>query len=138
MNELNDFGVFIGDVYVLNYYNILVFFLVCRTTEKTVFLIELATKRYKNGIMLTKRLKPSKNALIIINNNSKRNGTYQVVPNKDLSLPIKIDMNLPIYKKALERTEFPLIGTFYATKVIDYTNRYWLLEEKLDKIKNMA
>ena len=67
MDELNDYGIFLLDIYVLNYYGIKVFFQVCKTTEKSVYLIELATKRYKNGIMLTKNFSASKKPYIILN-----------------------------------------------------------------------
>lgn len=138
MNELNVFGVFIGDVYVLNYYNILVFFQVSKTTEETVFLFELATKKYKNGIMLAKGLKASKKPLVITSNNSWTKTTYEVTPCKDLSLPVNIDYSTPIYSKALEYTDYPLTGTFYIEKITDYIDKYWISTEKLDKIKNMT
>lgn len=37
MNELNQQGIFIGDYFVLNYYDILVFFQVTKTTKNSVF-----------------------------------------------------------------------------------------------------
>lgn len=129
-DELNDYGVFISDVYVLNYYGILVFFQVCKTTEKTVFLVELGTKKYKNGITLLKGLKASKNPLIITKNNTIRKTEYEVFPQKDLSLPIQIDFNTPIYKKALEHNNNVLIGIFYAKKILDFNNVYWVVTEE--------
>ena len=59
-DELNKYDIFLLDVFVLNYYGILVFFQVCKTKKDSVFLVELATKRYKNGITLTKGFKASK------------------------------------------------------------------------------
>lgn len=141
MNELNDKSVFLGDVYCLNYYGILVFFYVSKTTAKTVYLVELGTKRYKNGIMLTKNLKASKKPYIILNNNTYTKTTYEVIPEKNLSLPIMITSDLPIYKKALDNVDFPLTGVFYAEKIFDYINRYWVVDnfnEKLDKISFLA
>lgn len=128
MNELNDNGIFLLDVFVLNYYGILVFFQVCKTTEETVFLVELGTKRYKNGIMLTKHFKAAKKPLIILNNNTHTRSTYEVVPYK-MTVPIKITFDSPLYKEALKRTELPTIGTFYAEKVFEYANKYWIVEE---------
>ena len=138
MDEINDYGVFLGDVYCLNYYDILVFFYVSKTTAKTVFLVELGTKKYKNGITLTKGFKAAKNPLVITEYNTYEKTTYEVTPNRDLSLPIRITADLPIYEKALEKVEFPMTGTFYITKVKDWANTYWVIEEKVDKIKNLA
>ena len=128
MNELNDNGIFLLDVFVLNYYGILVFFQVCKTTEKTVFLVELGTKRYKDGITLTKRFKAAKKPYIILNNNTHTRSTYEVVPYK-MTVPIMIDLDMPIYKEALKRTELPIVGTFYAEKIVDYANKYWITRE---------
>ena len=140
MDELNDFGVFLGDIYVLNYYGILVFFYVCKTTERTVFLVELETKPYKNGLILTETLKASKKPLIIVNNNTYTKTTYEVMPTKELFLPIQITTDLPIYEKALECTDYPLTGVFYISKVVNHVGKYWVCNssEKIDRIKNLA
>lgn len=127
MNELNDNGIFLLDVFVLNYYGILVFFQVCKTTEETVFLVELGTKRYKNGITLTKRFRAARKPLIILNNNTHTKSTYEVVPYK-MTVPINVTYGSPLYKKALEKTEFPITGTYYAEKVLEYANKYWITE----------
>ena len=50
MNEPNRYGIYLLDMYMLDYYGIKLFFQVCKTTENSVFLVELATKRYKDGI----------------------------------------------------------------------------------------
>lgn len=133
MNELNEYGVFLGDVYCLNYHNILVFFYVSKTTEKTVYLVELGTKKYKGGVTLLKGFKAAPKPLVILENNTYTKTTYEVTPRPDLSLPIQIKMNMPIYKKALEKTEYPLVGTFFITKIKDWANRYWVLEETTNK-----
>ena len=134
-NRLNDLDIIVLDTYVLNYYGILVFFQVCKTTEKTVFLVELGTKKYKNGITLTKNLKPSKNPLIITQNNTWRKSTYEVKPVNNHTLPIMIDTSMPIYRKAMDRLwwfDVPLSGIYYATKIIDYVNKYWVLDGQFE------
>ena len=49
---MNVHGVFLQDIYLLSYCGIKVIFQVCKTYERSVCLIELATKKYKNGISL--------------------------------------------------------------------------------------
>ena len=138
-NELNDQGVFIGDIYALNYYEILVFFEVCKTKEKTVYLVELGTKRYKNGVMFLKGYKASKRPLIITENNTRNKTTYQVRPQKDLSLPILITTDTPIYKRAKDNlVRHPQTGIFYATKIVDYINHYWVTDEEKYEVKGSA
>ena len=136
-NELNDFNIFLLDIFVLNYYGILVFFQVCKTTEKSVFLVELATKKYKNGIMLTKRLTTSKNPYIILNNNTHTKSDYEVYPSR-VGLPIEVEYNSRLYNEALEKNGVALAGTFYAVHCWDYLNKYWVSNKKLDKNNNMA
>lgn len=137
-NELNDQGVFLGDIYVLNYYEILVFFEVCKTKEKSVCLVELGTKRYRNGVMFLKGYKASKRPLIITENNTRNKTTYRVRPEKDLSLPILITTDLPIYRRARENVKNPQVGIFYATKIVDYINHYWVTDEEKYEINGCA
>ena len=128
------------DVFALNYYGILVFFQVCKVTENSVFLVELATKRYKNGIRLTKHFSASKKPYIILNNNIYTRSTYEVYPIRNgysYLLPIEVDIDSPLYQEALNRTEYPVLGTVYASPIYDYANKYWIIEdfninEKLD------
>ena len=137
-NELNDNGVFIGDIYVLNYYEILVFFEVCKTKANSVFLVELGTKRYKNGVMFLKGYKASKKPLVITENNTRTKATYEVRPRKDLSLPILITTDTVLYKHAKENVRHPSVGVFYATKIVDYMNRYWITDEEKYEINGIA
>lgn len=139
MDELNDYGIFLLDIYVLNYYGIKVFFQVCKTTEKSVYLIELATKRYKNGIiMLTKNFSASKKPYIILNNNTRRKSTYEVYPVKNgygHYLPIEVKLGSRLHEEALNRTDFPIAGTAYAVPVRDVLNKYWvddIIEEEVN------
>lgn len=142
MNELNNQGIFLLDVFMLDYCGIKVFFQVCKTTEKSVFLVELATKRYKNGIMLTKNLSVSKKPYIIINNNTRTRSTYEVYPinmdmeNREYWLPIEIKINSRIYKEA--RKEYSPIGIAYAVPIRDFLNKYWLEDEEIEKIEEIS
>ena len=137
MNELNDSNIFLLDIFVLNYYGILVFFQVCKTTEKSVFLVELATKRYKNGIMLTKRLRTSKNPYIILTNNTHTKSDYEVYPSR-MGLPIEITYGSKLHREAEKINGFAITGTFYAVHCWDYLNKYWVSSEKIDKNGNWA
>ena len=135
MNELNQQGIFIGDYFVLNYYDILVFFQVTKTTKNSVFLIELATKHTKYGIMLTKRLKPSKNPLIIQKNNTSTKTQYEVYPtklnDKEYWLPIYINYGDKIFELASKQTDFPAYGYAYACRINEVINKYWEEPKKM-------
>lgn len=129
MNELNRNGIFLLDIYLLDYYGIKVFFQVCKTTRDTVYLVELATKVTKEGIMLTKRIKASKKPIIIRLNNTPTKSKYEVKPiklnGKDFWLPIAINYNDPIYEEAQKYHEYPVSGIAYAVPIKDVLNKYW-------------
>ena len=132
MNEINKYGIFLLDIYLLNYYGVKVFFQVCKTTKETVFLIELATKETKEGIMLTKRIKASKKPLIIRENNTHTKSKFEVKPiqlnslnRNDYWLPIDIKVGDPIWNEAQKYNEFPAFGVAYAVKITDVINKYW-------------
>ena len=135
MNELNKYDIFLLDVFVLNYYGILVFFQICKTTKNTVFLVELGTKKYRDGITLTKNLKTAKNPYIILNNNTHTKSQFEIYPvkiEKEPWLPIEIGVNSRLFKEALNRTDFPLVGTVYAVPLRDYANKYWVNEIEMN------
>lgn len=136
-NELNDQGVFLGDIYVLNYYEILVFFEVSKTKHNRVYIFELGVKKYKEGYTLLNGRKRAKKPLVITKNNTYEKTTFVTYPQKDLSLPIRITSDMPIYKKAQERVKNPVLGTFYLTKVLDedLRNHYWTADEEKYEIK---
>ena len=134
MDEINKQGIFLLDIYMLDYYGVKVFFQVCKTTENSVFLVELATKRYKNGIMLTKNLNASKNPYIILNNNTRTKSTYEVSPTKldtnEYMLPIEVKINSKLYLEAQKHISYPIYGTAYAVHIKDYLNKYWINEQE--------
>lgn len=136
-DELNECGIFLLDIYLLDYYGIKTFFQVCKTTKKTVFLVELATKTTKNGIMLTKRIKASKKPLIIRSDNAYTKSTYEVKPinmnGKDFWLPILIKYGDPIHIEAEKYDDFPVCGYAYAVPIKDVINKYW--EKPIDIVK---
>lgn len=128
-NELNDYGIFLLDIYLLDYYGVKVFFQVCKTTQKTVYLVELATKMTKYGIMLTKHIKASKKPLIVRLNNTYTKTQYEVKPinlnDKEFWLPIPINYGDPIHKEAKKYCDFPACGIAYAVPIKDVINKYW-------------
>lgn len=128
-SELNEQGIIIGSFYVLNYYGVYVFFRVCKTTKKSVYLIELATKKHKDGVVLTKGFKPTKKPYIVQNNNTWRNSIYEVFPTQDKLLPIEIYYGSKLYNEALKNTKYPVCGTAYAEPVQDIWKWYWIKDE---------
>lgn len=135
-DELNEQGIFLLDIYMLDYYGIKVFFQVCKTRKNSVYLVELATKRYKNGTMLTKTIKASKKPIIITSNNTYTKSTYKVYPVKlynEYWLPIDIKYGSSINNLAKEYVDYPSFGTAYAIPIKDYLNKYWEQREKKQK-----
>lgn len=133
-DELNEFDIMLLDTYILDYYGIKVFFQVCKTKPKSVCLVELATKKTKYGIMLTKQIKASKKPLIITENNTYTKSQYEVYPinlnGDEYWLPIPIDRNSPIYKEALQYEDCPSCGIAYAVPIKEIINMYWDCPEK--------
>lgn len=141
MNDmLNDYGIFIADIYLLSYCGIIVFFQVCKTRKKSVYLVELATKKYKNGTMLTKTIHASKKPLIIKQNNTIRKTTYEIYPiqiDNEYLLPIPVNYGDDLYREAEKYVDYPPTGYVYAVPIKDYGNKYWyngITKEKKYKI----
>ena len=138
-NELNKYGIFLLDIYMLDYYGIKVFFQVCKTTRETVYLVELATKVTKYGIMLTKTIKPSKKPYFVRYNNTYTKSEYQVKPinlkDKQIWLPIEIKYTDKIYEEAKKYYDYPVWGYAYAVpmKLDDVLNKYWELPKEKEK-----
>ena len=136
--ELNESGIFLLDTYLLDYYGVKVFFQVCKTTKHSVYLVELATKKTKYGIMLTKRIKASKKPLVILKNNTYTKSEYEVTPinlnGKEYWLPIEIHYGDLIHQEAEKYYDFPAVGYAYAVPIKDVINKYWetptLIEEE--------
>lgn len=142
MDELNQDGIFLLDIYLLDYYGIKVFFQVCKTTKNTVYLVELATKRTKQGIMLTKRIKPTKKPLIILKDNTYTKSQYEVNPvrliQSECWLPIQIKYGDPIFREAERIMKYPACGYTYAVPIKDVINKYWKAPKKPKIEENVA
>lgn len=128
-NDLNVYGVFIGDVFQLHYYGINVFFLVCQTEVEKVYIAELKTKTIKidgeKVDMLTKRMRYADKPYIVKENNNMTYTRYAVTPveiNNNVYLPIEIDFDSDLYKEAIKLNDYVIWGTAYAYKVEDYYN----------------
>lgn len=128
---MTDTDIKLLDLYILSYYDIKVVFQVCRTTPTSVFLIELATKKYKDGFTLTKTFKASKKPLIITNNNTFTGSTYEVIAIRpDKKLPIRISLANKIFYEAQKYDPYPKTGTALAIPFDDYMNTYWKKPKK--------
>ena len=139
MNEfMTDTGIYITDLYLLSYCGMKIIFQVCKTTPKTVFLVELATKRYKDGYTLTKTYKPSKKPLIIKENNVFTKSTYEVAAiREDKKLPIRIGMNSDVFWEAQKYVKYPRRGTFLAVPFTNHRNTYWKKPKLLERKENI-
>ena len=117
MNEINEQGIMLLDVYAIKYNNSMVFFQVCKTKKNSVTLIELASKPYLDGIMLDPAMVASKKPIIIKKNNTFTKSTFEVKPikwEKDYWLPIEFNGFV-----------------YYAVPLKDYRNKVWtVLPEK--------
>lgn len=127
-------GIKLLDLYLLSYCGLKVIFQVCETTERTVTLIELATKKYKNGYTLTKKYKASKKPLVIKGDNVFTRSNFKVVAiREDKKLPIKIDMTTKLFWEAEKYVDFPKVGIFLAAPFLDHINTYWAKPQKKEK-----
>ena len=130
---VNKHHVYIQDIYILSYYGIKVVFQVAKVTENSVFLVELATKRYKDGLTLTKGLKTSKKPYFVKGNNTRSGTTFEVFTREDKTLPIRIWYDSDIFWEAAKRVSAPLVGTCLAIPFNDkYLSAYWIIEKEID------
>lgn len=116
-----------GDVYLLNYFGKLVFFSVCEVGTETVKLVELATYYYKDGVMLYNDLRLSKTPYFVKKNaRTKSDYSVTVEEGKEGVLPIYVPYDCRIIKEV----STPMTGIFYAEKITNYRNIYFINEEK--------
>ena len=139
---MTDTGIYLLDLYLLSYSGMKIIFQVCKTTKKSVFLIELATKRYKGGYTLTDTFHATKSPLIVVDKNVFTKSTYEVpATRKDKKLPIRILYGSRAYNEATKYVKYPKFGTFLAVPFLDYMNTYWKAPKKLkcdiDKFKEL-
>ena len=115
------------------------FFTVVWTKKDRVYLIELATKKYKNGIRFTKKIRATKHPLVILEKNVYRKSEYfvfpaNIVPN-EVWLPIEVKYGSKLYKEACKRTPYPICGTAFAKPVNigDFCNKYIVTDPPKDE-----
>ncbi len=131
--NMNKDGVFLQDIYLLSYCGLKVIFEVCKTYDHSVCLIELATKNYKDGISLTKYVRPTFYPLVITKHNRFSKSTFEVFTRPDKKLVIPIDTNTRLYWEALKYVPNPPVGRFLAVPFPDYLKTYWKKPKKLKK-----
>lgn len=138
-DELNDFGIRIQDAFLLDYYGVKVFFRVCGTTKDSVFLVELAQKRTKWGIQISRTLKGSKNPLVVLKGNDSVHSRYEAFPESvsgSVRLPIRVDYGDPLHREAMNYAEFPACGYAYAVPLNkpmhELLDMYWEVSEKVN------
>ena len=124
-----------GDVYLLNYYGVLVFFSVCWVGAESVRVVELASYSYKNGKMLYSDMRLSKKPYFV-RKNVRTKSDYEIMLNEECErgvLPIYVPYGCRLYCDVLsKRVDIPTTGLFFAEKVSDYRNIYFIssVEEK--------
>ena len=128
---------FFGDIYLLNYCDILVFFQICDVKAETVKVVELATYPYENGVMLYRDLRVSKKPYFV-KRNVRSKSDYEITLEEGMeeSLPIWIDCDSTIYKEAVaNRTYLPATGVFYAEKISKALDTYFVAAELEEQIE---
>lgn len=141
-DELNDYGIFLTDKFILNYYNIIVIFDVCGTTKNSVILYELETKKTeingKNAVILDKKLSPSKKTYFVpVDENSFTKSRFEIQPtylNGELRIPLAVPYGSKLYNKAVEEGhQYPAYGIVYAEPLKEFRNIYWIVEKEEKK-----
>lgn len=138
-DELNKYGITLGDFYLLNFCGILVFFEVAKTRENSVYLVELKSEDYLDGTMISRKIQASKDPLVVLENNTYRKTTYEVYPQLNFGqywLPIKVDYGSKLFKAAEKQGLNPFPGTFYAEPMPDCYRKYF--KKNIKYIKNYA
>lgn len=128
-DNLNIYGVFIGDIFQINYYGINIFLMVAKTEAEKVYIVELGTKSVKieneEYDVSCGRLKYSKNPYIVKENNNITYTKYGVVPIEkkgEVFLPIKVSYGSKLYKDAEKINDGVVCGTVYAYKIDQFYN----------------
>lgn len=116
-----------GDVYLLNYFGILVFFSVCDVGVETVKLVELDSHSYEDGFMLYDDLRLSKHPYFV-KKNVRTKSDYEITVEEGAEgfLPIYVGYE----NKICEKVRIPITGIFYAEKITNYRNIYFINEEE--------
>lgn len=129
----NEYGIGFGDIFVMWYQGIYVFFYVCRSLAEQVCVFELANKRRiikgKKVQILCPGLKPTRSPKIITKGNCWYKSMFWVTIKDSDHIIIPIDNTMPIYHKV----KYPYLGYCEATKIPDeekangVLNYYWEL-----------
>ena len=128
--------VHVNKVYAINYYGIVVVFQVCGFGPKgAVYLVELATKKYKEGIALTENLETAKKPLVVKEKNTRNKSRFKVYPTRNGYLPIYIGMKTELFWEALKYEENPEMGYVLAVPFNDFLHTYWNKPQKIIKEK---
>lgn len=130
---MNKDGVFLQDIYLLSYCGFKIIFEVCKTYDHSVCVIELATKKYKDGITLTKWIRPTLHPLVVLGPNRFAKSTFEVQTRSDKKLVIYIGPQHRLYWEALKYVDMPPTGKFLAVPFPDYLKTYWKKPKKLKK-----
>lgn len=133
---MNEDGIFIQDMYLLSYCGIKVVFEVCETFPHSVRIIELATKKYKNGISLTKWIRPSKHPLVVTGPNTFEKSTYEVNTRQDKKIEIVVTRASRLFWEATKYVDCPLVGKFLAVPFPDYRDTFWKKPRNMKEEEN--
>ena len=119
------------DIYMLDYYGIMVFFEICDVCEETVKLVELATKPYKDGVILYDDLRLSKKPYFVRKNVFTKSD-FEITPvenpeiRDEFLLPIEINFKSKIFIEVLKSGKHPITGVFFLNKVEEWRNHYFI------------
>lgn len=123
---LNIYGVMLGDVYILDYYGLIVYFKVSRVWEDKVGLVELATYIEDEDIYCFYPDRRLAKKTFFVNKNVNTKTDFIIEPDEDGTIPITITADTKIYQNAIERgIKNPLEAIYYIEKIDDtYTKWY--------------
>lgn len=146
----NKNGIIFGDCFYLLYCGINVFFYVCKTNKDNACVYELAKKRIKyegkTVEILCNNFRPTKNPVVVLDNNCYTKSEYWVPTTEDGCILIPVSAGDPLYEKAIEEmgVEFPPTGEFKAIPLTEERKNglmcyYWdvILPDKKPKNKKI-
>lgn len=135
---LNKQGIFLCDVFHLNYYGVHVLLQVCKTKENSVCVYELKTKIIdKNKLLVCKDAGPKRKETLVVpvEMNTFRKSTFEVEPvllhdTKEYSLAINVGYESPLFNAAKKLgIDWPIVGTAYAVPLKEWYGVYWEVAE---------
>lgn len=125
VENIYDPDVCVMQVYILDYYGVIVAFEVGKVMPEKIKLVELELHPYEDGWMISREMKLAKKTWFV-KKNVRTKSEFEVKPIEGGLVPIIIKYTSPIYTQAiLNGHKNPEVGIFFAERVDKWWDKYW-------------